>query len=254
MIPGLPRLCYARGSGRLVLVTATRSALLSLWAVDGGIVCAETGEHMTSPTAHPAAEHDAALWLPRLRDGDRTTFDLLVKLYWSAIARFCWKRVRVSDVDDLTQLVFVSAYRAVRNGKGPATSDTTGWRRYLLACARNQVIDYWRRNDLHPPLQSLEDLIGEEGNWESVMGIANASEAADSDACPEEHSVAIFECMGKLDVPSRVACWLVFVENRSRRETARLLEKPESSLRGLLLDAIGSLSRCLKGKGVVAAG
>ncbi len=52
---------------------------------------------------------------------------------------------------------------------------------------------------------------------------------------------------------SRAACWLLFVEQKSKREIARMMHKPESSVRVLLVGALKSMRSCLEGKGMAPA-
>lgn len=174
-------------------------------------------------------------------------------MFWDPVMRFCWKRVGEGDAEDLAQEVFTGAYRAVRAGGGPSATDKEGWRRYLLSCARNRVIDFWRRGAMRPPVQCLEGFIGDEIAEQKGIHARDARAAGAAAVLSEEQRLAIRACMNGLDIPSRAACWLLFVENRSKREIGRMMDKPESSVRVLLADAIKLLRECLHRKGVSIA-
>ena len=75
------------------------------------------------------------------------------------------------------------------------------------------------------------------------------SEAADRFALDEEAS-ALRDCMGELETRSRSICWLHFAEDHSKREVARLLECPESSVRSWIQKALEALRVCLERKGL----
>lgn len=196
------------------------------------------------------SESDTSTLFERLSAGDRAAFDTLVRRFWEPVMRFCWKRTSAAEAEDLAQEVFTAVYRGVRHGRTPRISDADGWRRYIWSCARNRVIDYWRRTRTRPPAQALTDLVGDECG--GGVGSDHSSAGTDAAKAPisREQSDAIRDCMNRLDVQSRAACWLLFVERRSKREIARMLDKPESSLRSGLVEAIRVLRQCLVDKGM----
>ncbi len=165
--------------------------------------------------------------------------------------RYMWKRVSPREAEDLTQQVFTRVYQSVRKGGGPSEADEVGWRRYLFSCARNETIDFWRRRGARIAADCLTDLVGDEHSWQEY---AVSSDSPSGSGVSQEHSRAIRDCMGELDTAPRAMCWLVFVENRSKREVAKLMSMPESSLRSALVEAVGRLRLCLSGKGVLPDG
>lgn len=195
------------------------------------------------------SESDTTALFERFDAGDRAAFDTLVRRFWEPVMRFCWKRTSAAEAEDLAQEVFTAVYRGVRHGRAPRAGDADGWRRYIWSCARNRVIDHWRRRGTRPPAQALTDLVGDECGG---GGGDHGSAGTDAAGAPisREQSSAIRDCMNRLDVLSRAACWLLFVERRSKREIARMMDKPESSLRSMLVEAIRVLRQCLVDKGM----
>ncbi len=188
--------------------------------------------------------------MERLRQRDWTAFDELVDAYWEPVLRFFWKRLPPDDAEDLGQNVFIAVYRAVLKGGGPVGGDGESWRRYLFTCARNLMRDYLRRMKARAPFDRLENLLGDEGAGPDVETRVRKGEEASGLLVSKEESEAIRDCMGRLDVLSRAICWLHFVDSRSKREIARALEMPESSLRATLVKALKVLRRCLEAKGM----
>lgn len=184
-----------------------------------------------------------------LEAGQRSAFDALVEWFWDPIYRFFWKRVSLSDADDLTQEVFVSLYRAFRNGAGPAESSVTHWRRYLFGSAQNTLSSHWRKKGRGFQTASLEDLFSEEVSWQESVPSSGARSEEDP-LVSEEQRVAVRDCMGGLDEISRAVFWSHFAEGRSKREIAACLKVAESSLRDRMVRAMGGLRRCLEEKGI----
>jgi len=200
---------------------------------------------MISP-AH-ATERPADL-RTRIGTGDRSAFDALVDRFWGRIMAFFWRRVAPDDARDLTQNAFVAAYRALVNGKGPASDAAAEWERYLLACAKSQWIDHRRRLRARPPAAFLEDLWGEDASWQDRFedrSPANADPLLSAERCR-----AIGECLQNLDPLRRSLCWMHFVDALAKREIARRTGKAEATIRVHLVEALRFLRGCLEGKGV----
>ncbi len=185
-----------------------------------------------------------------LAAGERSAFDALVEWFWDPIYRFFWKRVPVSDADELTQQVFVSLYRAVRNGSGPAETSMTHWRRYIFGSAQNALASHWRQKGRGIHASSLEALFPDDALWQDVV----PSKAADVDSPDplvlEEQRIAVRDCLGGLDEISRSVFWSHFADGRSKRQIATTLKLAESSLRDRMVRAMGDLRLCLEAKGI----
>ncbi|MBC8230013.1 sigma-70 family RNA polymerase sigma factor [bacterium] len=78
--------------------------------------------------------------IARFRDGDQDAFSKLVNKYKSLIFSYVRRKVGDSDdADDITQDVFVKAYRALPNWQPRASFQT-----WLYTIARNFCTDYHR--------------------------------------------------------------------------------------------------------------
>ena len=97
---------------------------------------------MRSGTARFEAGHateDARL-VRAARDGDRSAFDVLYERYGRFIHGMLLARVRVDEVEDLVQDVFLAAWRRLDELKEPAAFG--GW---IATIARNRAVDFHRR-------------------------------------------------------------------------------------------------------------
>ncbi len=185
--------------------------------------------------------------LRKVESGERDAFDSIVRLYWSTVMTFLWKRVPAADAEDLAQDAFIALYKALRKGRGSTLRGEDALRRYLLACARSQVTDYYRRKRLEEPAGALEDLMASEGG----AARPDKGREAPDPLVSEEERTAVRDCMGELEVRSRTLCWLHFVDGKSKREIAASLDMPESSFRALFSKILDDLRECLEGKSVL---
>jgi len=182
----------------------------------------------------------------RTRRGDRQAFEGVVTALWDDVMRVLWKRLPREDALDAAQAVFANLYRSARTGGGPpAGSDARDYVRYAVAAAKNHVVDLRRRRAARPALLALDALF-EDGAWvDEIPG----DEACAVDAERRERTSAVTDCLGRLEVLPRAICWLHFVEGKPKREVARVLERPESTVRLVMSEALGALRRCLEPKG-----
>jgi RNA polymerase sigma-70 factor (ECF subfamily) len=81
-----------------------------------------------------------ARMVKRAREGDRESFDELVKSHQEGLRSFLAHRVEASEVDDVIQDVFVAAWRAL-----PSYDGRSQFRTWLFAIAFNKVRDHYRQ-------------------------------------------------------------------------------------------------------------
>jgi RNA polymerase sigma-70 factor (ECF subfamily) len=89
----------------------------------------------------PTITQQERIWVKRAKDGSREAFEQLAGLYYGDIFRMIYYRTqRRMDAEDLTQEVFLKAYK----GLGGLTDDDhfKGW---LFRIAVNRVRDFHRR-------------------------------------------------------------------------------------------------------------
>jgi len=183
---------------------------------------------------------------------ERTAIARLVEAYWEPVMRYFWKRTSREDAEDMAQEVFVAACRAVRHGAAPNPADVEGWRRYLYFNAKNRLVDYWRRKGVRPGKWMVDVIDGESFAQSRGPGSTNEGVAKES-GTSRDQTIAIRDCMSELEPSSRFSCWMLFVEGRSQREIAGMIDKPESTLRTILVRAVADLRTCLERKGLAPA-
>lgn len=183
----------------------------------------------------------------KTRQGDRLAFEGIVLALWDPVMRVLWKRLSPDDAMDVAQTVFAGLYRTLRHGGGPPSGDDRDYLRYVIAAAKNHVADRRRRDSARPALVALDALFEDGSGADEIPDDARASNAS-GDAEGRESARAVTECLGRLDVLPRAICWLHFVEGKPKREVARVLARPESTVRLVMSEALRALRRCLEPK------
>ena len=89
----------------------------------------------------------------RFRDGEAGALSDAYATHGSLIYSFCRRRVDAESARDLTQEVFVSAWRS-HHRFDPARGSLRGW---LMTIAKNRVIDLYRHQSRRPQTVSAFD-------------------------------------------------------------------------------------------------
>lgn len=154
----------------------------------------------------------------RAADGDEGSFELLVRRHTESIWRLAYGMLRDRGAaEDVTQEVFVKAYRSLGSFRGDAAVRT-----WLLAIANRACIDQLRRRR------------------EAVVSLDAAREER---ARERDHAlrIALEEAIAELPEDERQAFMLVDVMGLTREEAASVSEIPASTLKSRLARAHGRL-------------
>ena len=154
------------------------------------------------------------------RDGDRIALAAVIRRTQPEVWRLCRHLVDPDEADDVTQEVYLRAWRAL-----PDWRAESGARTWLLAIARRTCVDVVRRRQRRRRLQVLA---GPEQVPEPVEpGPAGA--------------VELTELLEVLDPDQRAAFVLTQVIGLSYAEAARVCECPVGTIRSRVARARGAL-------------
>lgn len=93
------------------------------------------------PMARPSQAADEAEWIRRVQGGDREAFTPLVERHERRVRSLVFHLVRRRDeIEDITQEIFIKAFRKVRSYHGESSFGT-----WLGRIAVNHCYDYLRR-------------------------------------------------------------------------------------------------------------
>ena len=161
-------------------------------------------------TSTPPAEPTDGELLRRLRAGDERALEIVFRAHYSGMASFVQRFVRSPDVaEELVQDLFLKLWT-----KREQLSEIETFRTYLYRAARNQALNWLRRQKLERRWQ--DEHAGEEE--------AITTETADEDASEHEGAAAVRSAIDRL--PPR--CREVFLLSRdgglTYAEIARTLD------------------------------
>lgn len=183
--------------------------------------------------ASPADDSEEAL-VTRAVTGDKSAFTRLYDLHYDRVYRHVLYRVpRTEDAEDLTQQVFLQAWRAIGRYR-PTGSPFAAW---LFTIAHNLVMSFYRH---HRSVQWLDQ--------------QEAPELR-SDVDPEQMAQVSLDqarvraAIQRLRPEQQQVVTLRFLENLGHREIAEALGKSEGAVRVIQHRALEQLRRLLEQEG-----
>ncbi len=166
----------------------------------------------------------------RAQRGDTKAFGELYKLHLDAIYGYVYSRVgNVSEAENLTQTVFVKAWRALENYK----QTSVPFRGWLYRIAHNSVIDYYRKKK-EPAL--LED---------QTM-LPDTSDTPEQSLIWQERREDLRKAMKKLKPAYQQVLTLRFLNELDYEETADVLGRKVNAVRVLQYRALKALRKVMQ--------
>lgn len=196
---------------------------------------------MPSTDAVPGTTGDAeALLVERASAGDRAAFGQLYQKHVEAVFAYVQLRVRDRTVaEDLTQDIFINAFRALANGRFVWQGSFAPW---LLRCAHNRVVNHWRSMGRQPEVSALPDEREEEF---AGPELADDMVPLDEALANQLTSDAINSAMTGLTELQQQVMSLRFGAGLTLTETAATLGRTPNAVKNLQHNALVSLRRVL---------
>lgn len=174
-------------------------------------------------------ESEASL-VERAINGEVAAFTDLYDCYHDRIYRHVYYRVaRSEDAEDLTQQVFLRAWRAIGRYRQTG-SPFVAW---LFTIAHNEIVSFYRRQK---PTSSLDDEVGDWPSDERLEGIAEVR---------LEHE-RVRRAMMRLKPEQQQVLAMRFLESLEYRDIAAALGKSEGNIRVIQHRAIERLRQVLE--------
>lgn len=172
------------------------------------------------------------LW-SRFVNGDESAFDEILTAYREGVTYFIHRFVRDMTVaEDIAIDVFAELIIHKRRYNGKASLKT-----YLYIIARNRAIDYLRRKNKIIMTELTEE------------NIKDSSPSPEEEYLATERARAVGEAVKKLPSHMQEAVYLVYFENLSYKEAARVMKKSPKQIDNLLYRAKGELKNLLEKEG-----
>ncbi len=187
---------------------------------------------------------DDAQLIKAVLAGDVDRFELLLHRYEHTVLTIVKKHIPPEHVEDTAQEVFVRAYRSLKKYKGKG-----GFKSWLAAISVRTCYDFWRKHYRRNEV-SLEGANEKQQVAISQNMAHNAIENFDRKESLKEDHELLHYALNQLAPAERMVLELVYFQELSGREAARLLgwsvtnvkvrtHRARKKLRQILLNASG---------------
>ena len=185
------------------------------------------------PVDHNAPDHSAACWRRDL-NGDESGFDELLKTHRDSLTFFLYRYVHDETVaEDLCIDTFMELllHRHRYNFKIPLKN-------YLFIIARSRAVDYLRHAKKFTPaeLSEVENETADVNTPEEIL-------------LKNERSRALSRAMESLPDEMQIAMHLVYIEELSYKDAAKVMKKAPKQVDNLLTRAKSALRTTLSKEG-----
>lgn len=175
----------------------------------------------------------------RAREGDRRAFDLLVLRYQQKVANLVSRYIRdSSETLDVTQEVFIKAYRALKGFRGDSAFYTWLYR-IAVNTAKNTLVAQGRR----PPGDDLE---AETAEQLEMGGRLKEYATPEHELLSEEIAMTVKAAVDELSEDLRTAITLRELEGMSYEEIAEVMSCPIGTVRSRIFRAREAIDKRLK--------
>jgi RNA polymerase sigma-70 factor, ECF subfamily len=183
-------------------------------------------------TSLPAASDEELI--ARARAGDEPCFEEFVRRHMAAVHRWMVRAVGEEDADDMTQDVFLRAYRGL-----PRFRDQAPPRAWLAAIADNAIKNRYRSRS------RFRRIFATQPEPDSLAGRASARTSPEDDASAGEARESVLGALRKLPLEYRLPVVLRDLEEWSYEEIAVSLELPIGTVKSRIARGRGQLRSIL---------
>ena len=196
-----------------------------------------TDKKLASSGGRQSGNADLAL-VQRVKQGDRSAFDLLVAKYQHKILNLIMRYVRdPSEARDVAQEAFLKAYRAVPGFRGDSAFYTWLYR-IAINTAKNHLVAARRR-----PM-NIDFDPGESENFEPFAALRDM-DSPEHLALTDEIGQTINKAVGDLPDELRTAILLREIEGMSYEEIAEAMDCPVGTVRSRIFRAREAIDKKL---------
>ena len=172
--------------------------------------------------------------------GDKGKFRILVELYQSMVFRTCMGFLHnKDDADDLTQDIFLQAYKSLEGFRGDATFST-----WIYRIAVNASLNKVRKNSVNPILHKIDSFIHNIKEKEISLPVFD-SENPENILIREEHNKWVQNALDSLPENQRTAIVLSKYDDLSQKEIAEIMKITEGAVEALIQRAKAKLKKKL---------
>jgi RNA polymerase sigma-70 factor (ECF subfamily) len=186
------------------------------------------------------------LLVDRCRRGDRESFAQLMRLHEKQIYNFTYRMLgSVGEAEDLTQDIFIAAFRGIRSFRGEAKFSTWLYR-IALNQARNRI-KYLSRRKFFARQTTRADYGGNTAS-ESPEGLADSAPTPEQWTMTKDLAAQVQECLNQIPPQARQILILRDVQGFSYEELSDMLSLKPGTVKSRLHRARAAMRECLSEK------
>jgi RNA polymerase sigma-70 factor (ECF subfamily) len=186
------------------------------------------------------------LLVDRCRRGDRESFAQLMRLHEKQIYNFTYRMLgSVGEAEDLTQDIFIAAFRGIRSFRGEAKFSTWLYR-IALNQARNRI-KYLSRRKFFARQTTRADYGGNTAP-ESPEGLADSAPTPEQWTMTKDLAAQVQECLNQIPPQARQILILRDVQGFSYEELSDMLSVKPGTVKSRLHRARAAMRECLSEK------
>jgi RNA polymerase sigma-70 factor (ECF subfamily) len=186
------------------------------------------------------------LLVDRCRQGDRESFAQLMRLHERQIYNFTYRMLGdEEEAEDLTQDIFVAAFKGIRKFRGEAKFST-----WLYRIALNQTrnrIKYLSRRDFFAK-QSRRVQYRQESPWENPDLLPDSAPTPEQWTLTKSMAAQVQECLNQIPPQARQILVMRDVQGFSYEELSVMLSLNPGTVKSRLHRARSALQQCLADK------
>ena len=186
------------------------------------------------------------LLVDRCQQGDRDSFAQLMKLHQKQIYNYTYRMLgSAEEAEDLTQDIFIAAFRGIKNFRGEAKFSTWLYR-IALNQTRNRIKYLARRNFFSKQVRKKG--LGEEMDLETPETLADSGPTPEQWTMTRDLVARVQECLSQMGHQARQILILRDVQGFAYEELSEMLSLKPGTVKSRLHRARSSLQKCLAEK------
>lgn len=186
------------------------------------------------------------LLVDRCRRGDRESFAQLMKLHEKQIYNFTYRMLgSEGEAEDLTQDIFIAAFRGIRSFRGDAKFSTWLYR-IALNQARNRIKYLSRRNFFARQRRRADHRANTVS--ESPEGLPDSAPTPEQWTMSRDLAAQVQECLSQIPLQARQILVLRDIQGFSYDELSEMLSLKPGTVKSRLHRARAAMRECLSDK------
>jgi len=173
---------------------------------------------------------DNKKFIQRLKNGDRSAFEELVREYKDPLLNVCYGYLKnIDDAEDLTQEVFIEVFKSISDFRGESSLYT-----WIYRIAISRSLDELKKRRSLKRAAFFEKRVRSDAADLEMSQTASDVQTPDEDLLQKQQQFFIKECLDELPETQRTAFVLSQQDGLSYKEIAGLMGKTHSSIESLV--------------------